>query len=102
MSCLLDFNCSVDFRLEGYFDGACRGNPGPASSGGVLKLICFDCAGIVSSEWVLWQGCRRHGDGTNYLAEMAGAKLVLEKVLELLVAVLEQASQGQIYALESI
>ena len=49
--------------------------------------------GIVN-ELILWEGCRLLGEQTNYVAEMAGAQMMLEKVLTLLVKVLVESGEG--------
>ena len=84
-------------HLQAYFDGASRGNPGPASGGGVLVLYCLDDDDRVADELVLWEGGRYLGVQTSYKAEVEGARLVLEVSLQLCIHVLNQSAEGTIW-----
>jgi len=55
-------------RVHAYFDGACRGNPGPAAVGWVL----------VSGDGVVAEGGETIGRATNNQAEYAALERVLE------------------------
>ena len=68
-------------QLVANFDGASRGNPGPASCGGVLRYLRLNSDGAVLNEYVLWEGCGLLGVETSFSAEMMGAKFVLQQVL---------------------
>lgn len=59
-------------RVHGYFDGACRGNPGPASVGWVL----------VSDDGIVAEGGERIGRATNNQAEYEALTTVLEAAVE--------------------
>ncbi|MXV61468.1 reverse transcriptase-like protein [Natronorubrum sp. JWXQ-INN-674] len=55
-------------RAHAYFDGACRGNPGPAATGWV----------IVSGDGIVAEGGERIGTATNNQAEYAALIAALE------------------------
>lgn len=71
---------SADRRLVGYSDGASRGNPGPASIGGIV---------LDESGATLATISRRIGRGTNNEAEYRAAIAVVEAAIALGATALE-------------
>lgn len=77
-----------DLEIIAYIDGACRGNPGPASCGVVLT---------VDGEVVVEEG-KYLGKSTNNRAEYNGLLLALEKAAELNAVKLIVRTDSQIVA----
>ena len=87
-----------EFIVVGNFDGACRGNPGISSCGGVLRYVHVEAHGTQLSELFLWEGCKSLGWGTSYSAEVSGARFVLEALFQLLVDTLNEVAEDSVWA----
>ena len=73
------------------FDGAARGNPGPASSGVCAWWGLFDKDGFHARGPLIQKGCRL-GTGTNNLAEAPGQATALKMCLHYHFWMIEQIS----------